>query len=354
MDILPLERPLLELNNRISELRISARQAELGNPKKADKGLSDEIKILEGQFETLAKQIFSNLTPYEIVQLSRHPQRPYTLDIVRELCSDFIEMQGDRNFMDDAAIVGGLARFRDFRIAVVGHQKGRSTKENVKRNFGMPRPEGYRKALRIMSLAERMGIPIVTFVDTPGAYPGIDAEERGQAEAIAKNIMVMSKLTVPIITIVVGEGGSGGALAIAVGNKVLMMQYSIYSVITPEGCASILWKDGSQSDRAAAQLGLTAQTAKSLGVVDEIIQEPLGAAHWRPKEAIANIGEALERSLREFSKMSKQEVRNHRLKKYATLGKVEKRDPISPFRADKAPVSDWNESWESVSRSMEL
>lgn len=354
MEILPLERPLLELNQRISELRISARQAELTDPKKSEKGLNDEIKILETQFETLAKQIFSNLTPYEIVQLSRHPQRPYTLDIIRELCTDFIEMQGDRNFMDDAAIVGGLAMFRGRRVVIIGHQKGRNTKENVKRNFGMPRPEGYRKALRIMSLAERMNIPIVTFVDTPGAYPGIDAEERGQAESIAKNIMVMSKLTVPIVTVVVGEGGSGGALAIAVGNKVMMMQYSVYSVISPEGGASILWKDGAQADRAAVQLGLTAQRALAVGAIDEIIPEPLGAAHWKPQEAILNIGSAVERALDEFANYSRQEIRAHRMKKYANVGKVKTQKTISPFCTENAPVKGWDESWDAVSKAMDI
>lgn len=351
MDVLPLEKPLLELNKKIEELRILARQESIAK-KKSDKGLDKEIQSLESQFEVLANHVFANLSPYEITQLSRHPNRPYTLDIVKMLCDDFIELHGDRNFMDDAAIVGGLASFRGQRVAIVGHQKGRGTKENVLRNFGMPRPEGYRKALRIMSMAERFGLPILTFVDTPGAYPGIDAEERGQSEAIAKNIMVMAKLTVPIITTIVGEGGSGGALAIAVGNRVLMMQYSVYSVISPEGCASILWKDGSQADRAAASLGLIAEKAHSLGVCDEVIEEPLGGAHWRPQHAILNMGNAIERHLKQLLKLSPQELRQDRLNKYANIGPVEKREPISPFRREKAMVPRWDEPWEVIQKEM--
>ena len=349
MEVLPLEKPLLELSNRIAELRVSARQSlATENRGRNERELTDEIKILEGQFETLADQIFSGLSAYEITQLSRHPHRPYTLDIVEQLCTDFIELQGDRNFMDDNAIVGGLAVFRGRKIMVVGHQKGRGTKENMKRNFGMPKPEGYRKALRLMSMAERFNLPIFTFIDTPGAYPGIDAEERGQSEAIAKNIMVMFKLAVPIITVVVGEGGSGGALAIGVGNRVLMMQYSTYSVISPEGCASILWKDGSQADRAATALGVTAKNAFDLGVIDEIVPEPLGGAHWKPKEAIATLGDHLERHLSELSLLSRDELRAHRLAKFTKIGPVEQRDPVSPFRSEKSPVPEWDQTWQSV------
>ncbi|MEN9808919.1 MAG: hypothetical protein RLZZ488_486 [Pseudomonadota bacterium] len=349
MEVLPLERPLLELSNRINELRAQARQSQLSG--KNEKELGAEIKVLDEQFETLAKQIFSNLTPYEITQLSRHPHRPYTLDIVNQLCDDFIELQGDRNFMDDAAIVGGLGTFRGHRVVFVGHQKGRGTKENMKRNFGMPRPEGYRKALRLMTLAERFKLPIVTFIDTPGAYPGIDAEERGQSEAIAKNIMVMFKLGVPIISVVVGEGGSGGALAIGVGNRVLMLQYSTYSVISPEGCASILWKDGTQADRAAAALGVTAQNALNLGVIDEIIPEPLGAAHWKPVEAINSVGDVLEKHLLELGKMSSEQLKKQRHQKFAAMGKVESREPVSPFRTEAAPVPAWTQSWEQLSKT---
>jgi acetyl-CoA carboxylase carboxyl transferase subunit alpha len=348
MEVLPLERPLLDLSNRIGELRAQARQSHITG--KNEKELAEEIKALEEQFETLAKQIFSNLTPYEITQLSRHPHRPYTLDIVKQLCDDFIELQGDRNFMDDAAIVGGLGTFRGHRVVFVGHQKGRGTKENMKRNFGMPRPEGYRKALRLMSLAERFKLPIVTFIDTPGAYPGIDAEERGQSEAIAKNIMVMFNLGVPIISVVVGEGGSGGALAIGVGNRVLMLQYSTYSVISPEGCASILWKDGSQADRAAAALGVTAQNALQLGAIDEIIDEPLGGAHWKPAEAIASLGNVIEKHLLELSKLSSDQLKKQRHQKFAAMGQVVAREPVSPFRTEAAPNADWMQSWEQITR----
>jgi acetyl-CoA carboxylase carboxyl transferase subunit alpha len=353
MEVLPLEKPLLELSNRISELRVSARQAALAENRRDDRELSDEIRILEAQFESLAKETFSNLSPYEVTQLSRHPHRPYTLDIVNQLCTDFIELSGDRNFMEDASIVGGLAQFRGRRVMIIGHQKGRGTKENVKRNFGMPRPEGYRKALRLMSMAERFSLPIVTFVDTPGAYPGMDAEERGQSEAIAKNIMVMSKLMVPIVTVVVGEGGSGGALAIAVGNRVLMMQYAVYSVISPEGCASILWKDSSQADRAAKALCLTAKHALDLGVIDDIVPEPLGAAHWKPQEAIQAIGDYVEKHLTDLAKLSKEELRDQRMHKYMTIGRVQSMPPISPFRAEKAPIAGWDESWESVIQSLD-
>jgi acetyl-CoA carboxylase carboxyl transferase subunit alpha len=370
MEVLPLEKPLLELSNRIAELRVSARQASVSEgpkshkglaraggvadaPKRASQGendLADEIRLLEQQFETLALEIFSKLTPYEVTQLSRHPHRPYTLDIVEQLCTDFMELQGDRNFMNDNAIVGGLANFRGHRVVVVGHQKGRGTKENMKRNFGMPKPEGYRKALRLMSLAERFHLPILTFIDTPGAYPGIDAEERGQSEAIAKNIMVMFKLGVPIISLVVGEGGSGGALAIGVGNKVLMMQLSTYSVISPEGCASILWKDGSQAARAAEALGVTAQHALKLGVIDDIIPEPLGGAHWKPKEAIESIGDTLERHLVELKRLSPDQLRRQRAEKFERMGAVQTLVPVSPFRREEPPVSAWGKTWEDVAR----
>lgn len=355
MEVLPLEKPLLELSNRIAELRICARQASTFEGKKSEsRGLGEEIRLLEGQFETLAGQIFSKLSSYEITQISRHPHRPYTLDVIQGLCSDFIELQGDRNFMDDQAIVGGIGEFRGHRCVFLGHQKGRGTKENMKRNFGMPKPEGYRKALRLMSLAERFNLPIVTFIDTPGAYPGIDAEERGQCEAIAKNIMVMFKLGVPIVTIVLGEGGSGGALAIGVGNRVLMMQYSTYSVISPEGCASILWKDGTQTDRAAEALGLTAQIALSLGIIDEIIPEPLGGAHWKPKETTETIGLALERHLAELKLLSPEALKSQRARKFSNMGPVTSRESISPFRVANAPLSGWSEPWESVVNSLGL
>lgn len=355
MDILQLEKPLHELSTRISELRLAAQQASLAPGKKADiKGLNEEISILENKFELLAKEIYSNLTPYQIVQLSRHPSRPYTLDIVSQLCTDFIELHGDRNFLEDSAIVAGLACFRNQKVVIIGHQKGRGTKENMKRNFGMPKPEGYRKALRVMSMAERFNLPIITFIDTPGAYPGLEAEERGQNEAIAKNIMVMSRLSVPIISVVVGEGGSGGALALGVANRVLMMEYSTYSVISPEGCASILWKDGSQADKAANVLGLTAEVALKNKVIDGIIKEPLGGAHWKAKQAIHEIGNAIEQQLIELLKMNKEELKQDRIKKYFKIGPVQNMPEISPFKVDKPIMFEWDEPWESVEATMDL
>ena len=346
MEVLPLEKPLLELSNRIAELRLCGRQTEAQKPNE----FAQEIESLELKFATLAKEIFSQLSPYEVTQLSRHPHRPYTLDVVGQLCTDFMELQGDRNFMNDNSIVGGLALFRGHRIVVVGHQKGRGTKENMKRNFGRPRPEGYRKALRLMSMAERFGLPVFTIIDTPGAYPGIDAEERGQSEAIAKNIMVMFKLGVPIISCVLGEGGSGGALAIGVADRILMMQNSTYSVISPEGCASILWKDGSQAPRAAEALCITAPQAQKLGVVDEIVPEPLGAAHWNPKLSIDNLGDALERHLLELTPLSGAVLKKQRLEKFARIGPVIQMESISPFRTETSPIQDWSIPWDLLPR----
>jgi acetyl-CoA carboxylase carboxyl transferase subunit alpha len=355
MDILQLEKPLLELYNRISELRIAAQQP-LISPNKAEdtKGLNEEISILENKFELLAKEIFSNLTPYQITQLSRHPNRPYTLDIISQLCTDFIELHGDRNFADDKAMVAGIALFRNKRVVIIGNQKGRGTKENMKRNFGMSKPEGYRKALRIMKLAERFSLPIITFIDTPGAYPGIEAEERGQSEAIANNIMVMSRLSVPIISIVVGEGQSGGALGIGIANKIYMMEYSIYSVISPEGCASILWKDGAQADKAANVLGLTAETALKNNVIDGIIKEPLGGAHWKMKEAITSIGDTIEESLKQLAKLSKEELKNERVNKYFKIGAFQNMPVISLNNKDKSFIAAWDEPWEDVESSLGL
>lgn len=349
MDILQLEKPLQELYNRISDLRIAALQSSILLTKTEDtKELNAEISILENKFELLAKEIYSNLTPYQITQLSRHPNRPYTLDIINQLCSDFIELHGDRNFADDQAIVAGIGIFRKKRVVIIGHQKGRGTKENMKRNFGMPKPEGYRKALRIMNLAERFNLPILTFIDTPGAYPGMDAEERGQSEAIAKNILVMSRLSVPILSVVVGEGGSGGALAIGVSNKTFMMEYSTYSVISPEGCASILWKDGSQADRAANLLGLTADVALKNKIIDGIIKEPLGGAHWKAKETIETIGDTLEKNLSQLQKMSKDELKKDRIRKYMQIGVYENQTPLSTMGTEKPLVPAWEESWEEV------
>ena len=268
---LDFEQPIAELANKIEQLR--AAQDETASDETA------EISKVEKKIQSLTKDIYAKLTPWQISQVSRHPQRPYTLDYIQHLFTDFEELHGDRSYADDAAMVGGLARFDGQSVMVIGQQKGRDTKERQYRNFGMPRPEGYRKAMRLMRLAEKFGIPIMTFVDTPGAYPGVGAEERGQSEAIGKNLYVMAELRVPLICTIIGEGGSGGALAIAVGDTMLMLQYATYSVISPEGCASILWKSADKAPDAAETLGITATRLKALGLVDKIISEPLGGAH---------------------------------------------------------------------------
>lgn len=349
MDILQLEKPLGIIAEKIKRLRQeSSQMTQNTETKTTTDQIEKEIQDLETEFSTLAKQIFSNLTPYQITQISRHPNRPYTSDIISQLCTDFIELHGDRNFMDDLSIVGGLAQFKGKRVIIIGHQKGRGTKDNMKRNFGMPKPEGYRKALRIMRLAEQFNLPILTFIDTPGAYPGMDAEERGQSEAIARNIMIMSQLSVPIISVVIGEGGSGGALAIGVGNRNLMMEYSTYSVISPEGCASILWKDGNQSARAASLLGLTAKTALKNGLIDEVIPEPLGGAHWHPNQAITALGQVIDKYLVELMKMTPQECRQDRIEKIFKFGPTSSKTSISPFCREKAIVAAWEKSWEEI------
>ena len=271
MRFLDFERPVAELEAKIEELRHVGSDNELN--------ISEEIARLEAKSQALTEQIFSNLGAWQIAQLARHPLRPYTLDYIERIFSDFEELHGDRAFGDDAAIVGGIARLDGCPVMIIGQQKGRDTKEKVRRNFGMPRPEGYRKALRLMELAERFKLPIVTFIDTPGAYPGIDAEQRGQSEAIARNLLVMARLRTPIVCVVIGEGGSGGALAIGVGDRVLMLQYSTYSVISPEGCASILWKSAEKAADAAEALGLTSDRLKELSLIDEIVAEPSGGAH---------------------------------------------------------------------------
>ena len=268
---LDFELPVAELENKIDELRFVQSDSAVD--------ISEEISRLRTKTENQLKDIYSKLTPWQIAQVARHPQRPYTLDYISLMFTDFYELHGDRSFADDPAIVGGLARFNGQSVMVIGHQKGRDLKERTLRNFGMPRPEGYRKALRLMELAEKYKIPVITLVDTPGAYPGIGAEERGQSEAIGKNLIVMSGLRVPIISVIIGEGGSGGALAIAVGDALLMLQYSTYSVISPEGCASILWKSADKAPEAAETLGITAQRLKALGLIDKMVTEPLGGAH---------------------------------------------------------------------------
>ncbi len=285
MRFLDFEQPIAELEAKIEELRNVSSDNDLN--------ISEEIKRLEGKSSNLIDQIFSKLNPWQVSQLARHPQRPYTLDYIDYIFTDFEELHGDRAYSDDAAIVGGVARLDGKPVMVIGQQKGRDTKEKVKRNFGMPRPEGYRKAMRLMHMAERFKMPILTFIDTPGAYPGIGAEERGQSEAIARNLFVMADLKTPIICTVIGEGGSGGALAIGVGDRVMMLQYSTYSVISPEGCASILWKSAEKASDAAEALGLTSERLYELGLIDRIIKEPRGAAHRDPTLMADNIKQAI-------------------------------------------------------------
>ena len=278
LNFLDFEQPIAELEAKIEELRLVGDDNEIN--------IGEEIARLEAKSRTLTESIFSNLSAWQISQLARHPQRPYTLDYLERVFTDFQELHGDRTFADDAALVGGLARLEGRPVVVIGHQKGRDTLEKVRRNFGMPRPEGYRKALRLMQMAERFRLPVLTFIDTPGAYPGVGAEERGQSEAIARNLFVMAGLKVPIICTVIGEGGSGGALAIGVGDRLFMLQYSTYSVISPEGCASILWKSAERASDAAEAMGITAERLKSLELVDQVLPEPLGGAH-RDVDAMA-------------------------------------------------------------------
>jgi len=310
--VLEFERPIVDLENTIQGLR------ELSEKSGVDVG--DQIEQLESKAQLLRAEVFAELGPYQRTQISRHPKRPYTLDYIDRLFEDWQELHGDRNFMDDEAIVGGLARFGGQAVMVIGHQKGRTTKQNVQRNFGMPRPEGYRKALRLMSLAERFGRPIITFIDTPGAYPGIGAEERGQAEAIAKNILVMSRLDVPILTVVIGEGGSGGALAIAMSNRILMLENAIYSVISPEACASILWRDSTQGPRASEALCYTAQDCLGLGVCEEVLSEPLGGAHRDWDAAFASVQDGLTRHLGDLLKIPRADIAADRYDRFRKLG----------------------------------
>src|SRR5512135_2071738 len=289
---LDFERPILELQSKIQELK------QLAQDERAD--LTSEIARLERKVARLQDEVFANLTAWQRAQIARHPGRPYSLDYIRLMLTDFIELHGDRGYADDRAVVGGLARLDGMRLLVIGQQKGRDTKEKLARNFAMAHPEGYRKALRLMRLAEKFRWPILTLVDTPGAYPGIGAEERGQAEAIARNLCEMAHLRVPVVVAIVGEGGSGGALGLAVGDRILMLEYAIYSVISPEGCASILWRDPAKAPEAAAAMGITARDIKGLEVIDEIVKEPPGGAHRDPKAAAANLQEAISRHLQEL------------------------------------------------------
>lgn len=310
---LDFEQPIAELEAKIEELRFVQDDSAVD--------ISEEISRLAGKSQQLTKDIYANLTPWQVAQIARHPQRPYTLDYVREIFTDFHELHGDRAFADDLSIVGGLARFNGQACMVIGHQKGRDTKERALRNFGMSKPEGYRKAKRLMELADKFGLPIFTFVDTPGAFPGIDAEERGQSEAIGHNLYVMAGLKVPLIATIIGEGGSGGALAIAVGDVVQMLQFATYAVISPEGCASILWKTAEKAPEAAEALGLTAHRLKALGLIDKIVNEPLGGAHRDPKAMAAMLKRSLAESLRQFQGISVKELQARRHERLMAYGK---------------------------------
>ena len=309
---LDFEQPIAELTNKIDELRFVQGESAVD--------ISDEIARLQKKSNDLTKSIFSKLTPAQISQVSRHPQRPYTYDYINTLFTDFEELHGDRHYADDHAIVGGLARFNGQSVVVVGHQKGRDTKEKIRRNFGMPRPEGYRKALRLMQTAEKFNLPIMTFVDTPGAYPGIGAEERGQSEAIGRNLYELTRLRVPILCTIIGEGGSGGALATAVGDYVNMLQYSTYSVISPEGCASILWKTAEKAADAAQALGITAKRLLDLGLIDRIINEPLGGAHRDMQTAMKNVKAVLEEQLREAQSIPMADLLSRRFDRIMAYG----------------------------------
>jgi len=317
---LDFEQSIADLEAKIEELRFVQDDSAVD--------ISEEIERLEKKSGQLTKDIYAKLSPWQISQVARHPQRPYTLDYLSLIFTDFEELHGDRAFADDHAIVGGLARFNGQSVMVIGHQKGRDTKDKIYRNFGMPRPEGYRKALRLMKLAEKFGIPVMTFVDTPGAYPGIDAEERGQSEAIGRNLYVMAELKVPIIVTIIGEGGSGGALAIAVGDTLQMLQYSTYSVISPEGCASILWKSAEKAPEAAETMGITAQRLKTLGLIDKIISEPLGGAHRDHAAMAQNLKKSLQDALKQLSGQSTAELLATRYERLMSYGRY-KEQPVS-------------------------
>jgi acetyl-CoA carboxylase carboxyl transferase subunit alpha len=310
---LDFEQPIADLENKIEELRFMQEDSAVD--------ISEEIERLEKKSLGLTKDIYGKLTPWQIAQVARHAQRPYSLDYFERIFTDFEELHGDRGFADDHAIVGGLARFNGQSVMVIGHQKGRDTKEKIFRNFGMPRPEGYRKAMRLMKLAEKFEIPVMTFVDTPGAYPGIDAEERGQSEAIGRNLFVMTELKVPIIVTIIGEGGSGGALAIAVGDVVQMLQYSTYSVISPEGCASILWKSAEKANEAAEIMGITSTRLKSFGLIDKIVNEPCGGAHRDHAAMAQSLKKALQESLRQVSSLSTEELLAARYERLMSYGR---------------------------------
>jgi acetyl-CoA carboxylase carboxyl transferase subunit alpha len=312
LKFLEFEQPIAELEARIDALKFVGEDSELN--------ISEEISRLRNKSESLTRSIFSNLTAWQIAQLARHPQRPYTLDYIDKCFTDFQELHGDRMYADDHSLVGGLARLDGEPVVVLGHQKGRDTKERVWRNYGMARPEGYRKVMRLMLLAEKFGLPLITLIDTPGAYPGIGAEERGQAEAIARNLFVMSSLKVPIVSVVIGEGGSGGALAIGVADRVLMLQYSIYSVISPEGCASILWKSADKAELAAEALGITAERLHKLNLIDEVLPEPLGGAHRDPQAMADTLKQRLVATLATLKAIPLDTLLAQRRKRLASYG----------------------------------
>lgn len=314
LQFLDFEKPIAELQAQIEELKSVSAKGDF------DINVEDEVRTLQQKREQLIKKIFGDLGAWQVAQLARHPERPYTLDYIEHMFTDFDELAGDRTFANDRAIVGGTARLDGQPVMVIGHQKGRETKEKIKRNFGMPKPEGYRKALRLMEMAERFKLPIVTFIDTPGAYPGIGAEERGQSEAIARNLKVMARLTVPIVCTVIGEGGSGGALAIGVGDKVNMLQYSTYSVISPEGCASILWKSAAKAELAAEAMGVTADRSLELGLIDAIIQEPLGGAHRDHPEMAKRLKKQILSDLGKLEKLDKSSLLDQRYQKLMSFG----------------------------------
>jgi acetyl-CoA carboxylase carboxyl transferase subunit alpha len=313
-DYLEFEQPIREIEEKIEKLSAVAASGKVS--------AQTDLRKLRAKLAEVEHELYQRLTPWQRTQLARHPQRPSTLDYINELCRDFLEFHGDRSFGDDRAIVGGFARFNDRTVMIIGHQKGKTLKERMQRNFGMPNPEGYRKALRLMKLAEKFNRPIITFIDTPGAYPGIGAEERGQAEAIARNLLVMSRLTVPIISVVIGEGGSGGALALGVSDRVLMLEHSVYSVISPEGCAAILWDNPQKVQDAAAALKMTAKDLLEFGVIDDIVPEPIGGAHREPKAVCTLVGKALTNQLFDLADLSVEQLLVNRDHKYRKIGAV--------------------------------
>ena len=327
-DYLEFEQPLREIEEKIEKLSAAAVGGKIS--------AQNDIRKLRAKYAQVEYELYQNLTPWQRTQLARHSQRPSTLDYINELSRDFLELHGDRAFGDDRAIVGGFARFNDRTVMMIGHQKGKTLKERMQRNFGMPNPEGYRKALRLMRMAEKFNRPIITFIDTPGAYPGIGAEERGQAEAIARNLLVMSRLTVPIISIVIGEGGSGGALALGVSDCVLMLEHSVYSVISPEGCAAILWDNPAKVLDAASALKITAQDLLDLGIIDGIVPEPLGGAHRDPKAICTLVGKALTNQLFDLTDLSAEQLLARREQKYRKIGAV---DGLSPAEPHESPTS---------------